>query len=96
MTIKRDLFSYFAFDVYKILNGVTKILESYIFYFKENYLLFKQILSDKRNELKFLKQEIKSEILLLKLSKMVIPSNFKKNLISILQREIIKKYKNYL
>ena len=88
MNIKRDLFSYFTFDVYKILNGVTKILESYIFYFKENYLLFKKILSDKRNELKFLKQEIKSEILLLKLSKMVIPSNFKKNLISILQRKI--------
>ena len=79
MNIKRDLFSYFTFDVYKILNGVTKILESYIFYFKENYLLFKKILSDKRNELKFLKQEIKSEI---------IPSNFKKNLISILQRKI--------
>lgn len=36
MTIKRDLFSYFTFDVYKILNGVTKILESDIFYFKEN------------------------------------------------------------
>ena len=39
---------------------------------------------------------INNQIFSIKLSKITIPSNLKRKLINILQREIIKKYKSYL
>ena len=50
----------------------------------------------KENDLIKIQNEITNQILSIKLLKIAVPSNLKRKLISILQREVIKKYKNYL
>ena len=100
--IKRELFEQFSNKVYSYISDY--ILESEdtekynknTIKFDEYLNLFKEGINRKKLEIKEMQNEINCELFSIKLSKIAIPSNLKRKLINILQREIIKKYKFYL
>jgi len=66
MTIQEEYFIVFNYEVYSKLNNyINCLVIDNIFEFEKYYLLLKQILFDKKNELIILKQEKINEILLL-------------------------------
>ena len=58
--------------------------------------LLKEKIGKENSNLKFKRNDIKVNLLLLKFTKILIPLNVKRKLINILLRAIVKKYKNYL
>ena len=58
--------------------------------------LLKEKIGKENSNLKFKRNDIKVNLLLLKFTKILIPLNVKRKLINILIRAIVKKYKNYL
>ena len=100
--IKRELFEEFSNKIYSYisnnileLDDIEKNIKN-IIKFDEYLNLFKEGINNKKLEIKIIQNEINNELLSIKLTKIAIPSNLKRKLINILQREIIKKYKFYL
>ena len=97
--IKIELFDSFSNKINLLLtNNISELddMEKNIFLFNDYFNAFKEEINNKKYELMKIQNEINYEILSIKLSKIAIPSNLKRKLISILQREIIKKYKDKL
>jgi len=101
-SIKRELFEEFSNKIYYYISN--NILEfdddekniKNIIKFDEYLNLFKEGINSKKLEILKIQNEINIELLSIKLSKKAIPSNLRRKLLNILQREIIKKYKIYL
>ena len=100
--IKRELFEEFSNKIYSYVSNnilefddIDKNIKN-IIKFDEYLNLFKEGINSKKLEIMKIQNEINNELLSIKLSKIAIPSNLKRKLINILQREIIKKYKFYL
>ena len=81
-----------------ISNNITNLddMEKNIIQFNEYFNASKEEINNKKYELMKIQNEINYEILSIKISKKAISSNLKIKLISILQREIVKKYKDNL
>ena len=100
--IKRELFEEFSNKIYSYISNnilefddIEKNIKN-IIKFDEYLNLFKEGINSKKLEIVKIQNEIDNELLSIKLSKIAIPSNLKRKMINILQREIIKKYKYYL
>jgi hypothetical protein len=97
--IKRELFEEFSNKIYSYISinilefdDIEKNIKN-IIKFDEYLNLFKEGINSKKLEIVKIQNEINNELLSIKLSKIAIPSNLKRKMINILQREIIKKYK---
>lgn len=64
--------------------------------YEKYFNILRNTIYNKKTELMSIQYKITNLILSIKLLKIAVPSNFKKKLIAILQREIIKKYRNHL
>ena len=99
MKIKLENFQILSSNVNSMLNSsimsMIKI-NAKISAFNGYFFKFEKEKEKKENELELLKDKIKLETMFVKLSKITIPSNSKRKLINILQREIVRKYKEYL
>ena len=96
---KKELFEEFSNKIYSyISNSILEFddIEKNIIKYDKYFNLFKEGINSKKLEIMKIQNEINYELLSIKLSKIEIPSNLKRKLINILQREIIKKYKYYL
>ena len=82
---------YISYDILE-LNDVEKNINEFNNYFNE----YKEEINMKKVEILKIQNEINYKILSIKLDKTVNPSSFKGKLIKILQREIMKKYKDNL
>ena len=97
--IDNDLFEMFSIKINELIsNNISSMnrIESKIDKLKEKIKNSFDGINTKKIEIIKIQNEINYEILSLKLPKISVPSNLKRKLISITQREIIKKYKNYL
>lgn len=97
--IKKELFSEFSNKMYSYISKSTSKLddiEKNIMKIRYYLNLYREGINSKKNIITKLESEIRYELLSIKLSKIAIPSNLKRKLINILQRAIIKKYKDYL
>lgn len=98
-TIKQELLKDFLFQIQGlILNRILAYndINLNILNFNLKFNTYKAEIEGKRNRIKIIENEITNNLILIKLSKISIPSNLKRKLISILQREIVKKFKGYL
>ena len=96
---KTDLFLEFSNDIYSLIYKNTLSvdnIEKDKNQFEKCFNNIKIEVIKKKNDLLLIQNEITNQILSIKLLKKAIPSNLKRKLISIIQREIVKKYKNYL
>ena len=96
---KTDLFLEFSNDIYSLIYKNTLSvdnIEKDKNKFEKCFNNIKIEVIKKKNDLLLIQNEITNQILSIKLLKKAIPSNLKRKLISIIQREIVKKYKNYL
>ena len=97
--IKKELFSEFSNKMYSYISKSTSKLddiEKNIMKIRYYLNLYREGINSKKNIITKLESEIRYELLSIKLSKIAIPSNLKRKLSNILQRAIIKKYKDYL
>ena len=96
---KSDLFLEFSNDIYSLIYKNALAVDN----FEKDKNKFEKYFNNikigiirKKSDLLAIQNEITNQILSIKLLKISVPSNLKRKLISILQREVIKKYKNYL
>ena len=97
--IQIELFNSFSNKINLLIsNNIIGLdnMEKNLFEFNDYFNTFKEEMNIKKNELMKIQNEINYEILSIKLSKIAIPSNLKRKLLSILQREIIKKFRDKL
>ena len=97
--IDNDLFEMFSIKINELIsNNISSMnkIDSKIDKLKEKIKNSFDGINTKKIEIIKIQNEINYEILSVKLSKISVPSNLKRKLISITQREIIKKYKNNL
>lgn len=97
--INNDLFEMFSIKINELIsNNISSMnkIESKIDKLKEKIKNSFDEINTKKIEIFKIQNEINYEILSVKLAKKSVPLNLKRKLISITQREIIKKYKNYL
>ena len=83
---------YFIYQNALAMDNIEKDINKFEKYFND----IKIEIIKKENDLIKIQNEITNQILSIKLLKIAVPSNLKRKLISILQREVIKKYINYL
>ena len=94
VNINKRLYNDFANEAnFEILNIKPDYNPSIFFL---NFSKLETIIQNLNLELKLLQNEVKTELLSLKLTKKIMPQNQKRILLNILQREIIKKYSPYL
>ena len=97
--IDNDLFEKFSFKINELISNNTlsmNKIEYKINKLKEKIKNSFDGINTKKIEIIKIQNEINYEILSVKLAKISVPPNLKRKLISITQREIIKKYKNNL
>ena len=97
--IDQDLFDKFSIKINSLIsvnNSDINKLNIKIGKFKEIMRNLYDDIKSKKSEIEHIKLKIDNEILSIKFSKIAVPSNLKRKLISITQREIIKKYRNNL
>ena len=71
-------------------------IDNDIIKYEKYFSILRNAIYDKKAELMSIQCKITNLILSIKFLKIAVPSNFKRKLITILQREIIKKYRNHL